>query len=484
MKVLFIFRDIDSAEPIGVMYISALLKKNGHTVKFLWTRGIDLLKEVIKYKPDIIGYSITTGVHKYYLKINKFLKKHYNFISIFGGPHATLFPEMINEEDVDIICRGEGEYASLELCNNLSWKKNINKIKNLWVKENKKIYKNKLRPLIKNLDELPFPDRESRYLTDKRNRSYPAKSFITNRGCPYNCTYCFNPAFQKIYGKEWAKTRTRSPKNIVKEIEEVKSTASLKFLQFRCSIFPSKIDWLEEFADIYSKRINLPFYCHVHVNHLNEKVICLLVKAGCKSVNMGIECGDEEYRKKVLKRSMSNQRIVEVCSLLHKYGISILADNILGLPGQNLEMDIKTFKLNVECKIDYPLAMLLQPYPGTEIGDYCIKNNYFDKDYSKMNYNYYYSSPLKFKNPEEKKKIENFQKLFALVKEIPWTLELVKFLVKLPFKTFYNTIFRCWYAFCYHKRIMPFKLSLYEIKETIESLIGIYKKEAFSEKSV
>jgi radical SAM superfamily enzyme YgiQ (UPF0313 family) len=478
MNILFIFRDLDAAEPIGVMYISALLKKKGHRVKYLGAKGVDLLNEIKSFRPDIIGYSVCTGNHKYYLKLNRCLKKHFRFIALFGGPHPTFFPEMIGEDGVDIICRGEGELAVVELCDNLRESKDIKHIENLWIKnDDGNIYKNNVRPVIKDLDELPFPDRESRYLTDKRHRDYPAKSFITGRGCPFECAYCFNPVFAKIYGAVWKKPRVRSAENVVREIEQTSNTSPLRFVQFRCSIFPWDIDWLKEFTLLYSKRVGLPFYCHVRADLLNADVIRLMAKAGCKSVNMGIECGDEEYRKEVLNRPMSNQKIIDVCRLLHENNISILSDNILGLPGQSLEMDLKTFKLNVDCNIDFPLAMLLQPYPGTQIGRYCIENDYFDGGYDAINYNYYYSSPLKFKDGSEKRKIENFQKLFAITSELPWTLSFIKILIRLPQNIFFNTIFRCWYALCYHRKIMPFKLSMKDLRETLESLFGIYKKE-------
>ena len=184
--------------------------------------------------PDIIGYGVCTGFQNYYLNLNRELKKQFAFISIFGGPHPTFFPEFIEEESVDIICRGEGEFAMLDLCNNLEAGTDIRNIANLWVKQNDQISKNGLRPLIANLDELPWPDRETSYTLDSSFKEYGARSFISTRGCPFECSYCFNASYIDLYGSDWKKCRVRSPTDLVNEIYEVKTTTPYyTFLKYR-----------------------------------------------------------------------------------------------------------------------------------------------------------------------------------------------------------------------------------------------------------
>ena len=459
------------------MYISSVLQGGGHDVKFLPTRGVDLRAEVESFAPQIIGYSACTGQHSYYLSLNRRLKDCCDFLAVFGGPHPTFFPDLIDEEGVDVICRGEGEYAMADLCDRLAAGGEINDIPNLWVKSGGRIHRNPPRGLINDLDSLPFPDREGRYVIDRRHREYAAQSFLTSRGCPYNCAYCFNPSMRRLYGSCWSKIRLRSPENVVAEIEAVRGVSGLSFVQFRCSMFPFELEWLDEFARIYPARVGLPFYCHVRANHMTESVVAMMARAGCRSVNMGIECADEVYRGEVLKRPMSNRTIREAADRLHANGIAILADNMLALPGRSLEDDIETLKFNSQCRIDYPLAMLLQPYPGTEIDRYARENGYFDGDYSAIDYNYYFASPLKFTDPDEKRQIENLHKLFAITAEVPFLLPLVRRLIRLPHNLIFNSIFRCWYAWCYFRRIMPHKLKFSDITETFKVLFGIYPKE-------
>ncbi len=479
MRILFIIRDIEGVEPLGIMYIAALLKRAGHEVRFLPTRGVDLVAEVAHFAPAVIGYGVCTGQHTYYLALNRFLKRQHDFLAVFGGPHATFFPEMIQEEGVDVVCRGEGEYAMLELCDRLEAGHGFADVANLYVKQEGRIYRNSPRPLIKDLDSLPFPDREPRYALDEHHRAYATQSFLTSRGCPYHCAYCFNVAIGRFYGSEWFRPRLRSPENVVQEIEAVRATSGISFVQFRCSIFPYEREWLEEFADIYPRRIGLPFYAHVRANHVSAEVVSLLARAGCKSVNMGIECADETYRRDVLQRPMSNDVIRAACRRLHDHGIAILADNMVGLPGRTLEDDIDTLKFNAECEIDYPLAMILQPYPGTEIDRYARDGGYFDGDYSSIGYNYYYRSPLRFRSEAERRQIENLQKLFAVTAEATWLLPIVRRLLRLPPNLIFTSVFRWWYAWCYLRRIMRHRLRWRDIAETVRVLFGIYPKEAF-----
>ena len=479
MRVLFIVRGIEGAEPLGLMYISAVLRRGGHEVRFLPTRGVDLVERVGDFAPGVIGYGVCTGQHTYYLALNRWLKRRHDFLALFGGPHATFFPEMIEADGADVVCRGEGEPAALELCDRLEAGRDFADVRNLWVKRGGQVVRNPVRPLIEDLDGLPFPDRESRWSLDERHRAYAAHSFLTSRGCPYRCSYCFNPSMRELYGPAWGRRRLRSPENVVREIEAVRSASGLSFVQFRCSMFPYEEDWLTEFAEKYSRRVGLGFYCHVRANHMTDAVVELMARAGCRSVNMGIECADEAYRRDVLRRPMRNRRIRQACDRLHARGIAILADNMLGLPGRGVEDDIETLKFNAACGIDYPLAMLCQPYPGTGIDRYARQGGWFDGDYSKIDYNYYYRSPLRFAGAAEKRRVENLHKLFAVAAEVPQLLPVVRRLIRLPPNLVFSSIFRCWYAWCYFRRIMPHRLTVGDVTETMKVLFGFYPREAF-----
>jgi radical SAM superfamily enzyme YgiQ (UPF0313 family) len=187
-------------EYLGVMYISSILKKHGHMVEmFIVTNNEEkAIEEIISLEPDLVGFPCMTGVHRWALSFAGKLKKRTPCRVIFGGAHPTYFPDVINEPEIDIVCRSEGEYPTLEIANKIDKGLDFSDTMNCWFKSNGKIIKNELRPLIQNLDELPFPDRElyiKKYPYLKRSQ----RVFIGGRGCPFDCAFCFNHALTKLY---------------------------------------------------------------------------------------------------------------------------------------------------------------------------------------------------------------------------------------------------------------------------------------------
>ncbi len=478
-RILFITRNLENAEPIGLLILGAVLKAHGHEVRLIGSRNTPLGPVMNTFAPHIVGYSVCTGLHRYLLDLNRGLKKRWPFLSIFGGPHPTLFPDMIDEPGVDLICRGEGEGALLDLATAIDAadQAGIEHIQNLWVKTVSGITRNPLRPLINDLDELPFPDRALRYDADPESRTYPVKSFLVSRGCPFNCSYCFNAGFAELYGNGWFHPRVRSVDNVLTEIEEVKGSTPLDFVQFRESLFPWQEDWLEDFAQAYSKRIKLPFFCHVRADLVTPRRARLLARAGCFSVNMGIECGDEAYRKAHLNRPMTNDDIVAASDLLHTHGIRILSDNMLGLPGAPDDADRQTLELNRRCGIEYPLAMIFQPYPGTGLGNYARRFGLFDGEIENIEANYYLRTVLKHPSAADNRRIDNFQKFFAVLVEAPWLEKMVIPLLSLAPNLIFHSVFRAWYMYCYTFRIVPHSLTLTEGIELMRTLLGLYTPE-------
>ena len=152
-------------EYLGLMYLSSILKERGHEVEvFIGNGNKKMLEQVIEYNPSVVGFSCSTGLHKWSLSFAKEIKKSVNAFILFGGPHPTFFPEIINEPEIDGVCIGEGEFSLLELSANLSDGKDVSAIKNFWFKSpDGKIIKNEPRPLIEDLDRQPFPDRDLYY---------------------------------------------------------------------------------------------------------------------------------------------------------------------------------------------------------------------------------------------------------------------------------------------------------------------------------
>lgn len=477
-KVLFVVKEIGGAEPLGALYVAGCLQAAGHECQFVGTRGNDVVSAVKSYEPDVVAFGATTGLHRYYLGLNARIKEECpDVVSYMGGPHPTYYPDVIHTPGLDVICRGEGEDASVELCNALDAGDDITRIRDLWVKHEGKVYKNSARGLRRDIDSIPFPPRELLYAYDPSLARRPLKSFTTNRGCPFPCSYCFNPSLVDHYGSTWKKVRIRSPENVVAEIAQVRDFGPLHVVGFRESIFVYQAQWLRQFGELYRREIGVPYYAHVRADILTEEMVDLLAWSGCHTVNLGIETASEELANGVLRRNIKMDRLREGIRRLKKAGIVVFADNILGIPGGSLEDDLATLQMNIDLDVDYAAATLCTPYPGTGIADYAIDHGYFDGDFELIDDSYYTESVLEFSSESEKRQIENLHKLFALTAALPALLPLVKQLIKLPPNDFFYSLFRSWYLICHMTDVMPRRPDAAQIRESILSIFGMYQGE-------
>ncbi|MGD8598664.1 MAG: radical SAM protein, partial [Anaerolineae bacterium] len=346
MHLLFIVKEIDN-EPQGILLISSVLKQAGHRVSLVVATEEDPVEAAVRLKPDVVGYTVYTGPHTWYLELNQRIRAQLpGVFSIFGGPHPTFFPEMIERDGVDGLCIGEGEYATLDLMNALEPNGDgvslpDPAIRNWWFKIDGEVVRNPLRPLLtsEELDALPFSDRELLYDAHAQSRRTKIKPIITGRGCPYDCAFCFNKAYSDLYGGRGRRFRRRSPSNVLRELEGLTAKHDVRFILFMDDTFILQDAWLEEFMTRYKQEIALPFWCQVRANLVTEDKIALFKDAGCVSVSFGIEAGNDRLRNAVLNRNMSRQEILDAAGILHQHGIAFSTNNMLGLPTGDLEAD-------------------------------------------------------------------------------------------------------------------------------------------------
>lgn len=442
MKILFPVEPTKALKEqwLGLMYISATLKNEGYAPKVI-RANIESFQKEVNDEPTILGYTTPTYLARYYLDFNKKVKKEYDVFSVFGGPHPTYYPNMIEEEGVDAICRGEGEYSMLELVRKMSKNDPVHDIPNLWVKnkETGHISKNALRPLISNLDELPNPDRL--LLTQYAPKKWSTHiGMMSGRGCPFQCTYCFNHSLSKMYNaKGKAYLRIRSVDHVIKELSELISKYPDAYFHFWDDVFILDPNWLEEFSYKYKQKIDAPYICNARANLITPEIVKFLKESNCYLVSMGLETGSDTLRNTVLKRNMSNEQIINAGKLIKDAKMKLHTTNIIGIPKGSIDADIDTIKLNIKAKVDYAMSFILQPYKGTEIYDIAnddglIEDSYCgETDFTRPLGYYPYSS----KDPKIKNQIENLHKLFSFLVIFPTFLPLAKFLIKLPLSRFY-----------------------------------------------
>jgi anaerobic magnesium-protoporphyrin IX monomethyl ester cyclase len=421
----------------------------------------------LRLRPDVLGYTVYTGPHTWYLDLNRRIRAQLpGVFSVFGGPHPTFFPEMIEHEGVDGLCLGEGEYATLDLVNALERdgedvRLTDPAIPNWWFRLNGEIVRNPLRPLLagEELDALPFADRELLYSAHEQSRRTKIKPFITGRGCPYDCAFCFNKAYSDLYGGRGRRFRRRSPDNVIRELREVASRHDVRFVLFMDDTFILQDRWLEEFMSRYKAEVGLPFWCQVRANLVTDEKILLFKDAGCVSVSFGLEAGNDRLRNAVLNRNMSREEILNAAEILREHDITFMTNNMLGLPTGTLENDFETLELNAECRPAYANVFLFQPYPKTALGEWAYENGWMMGSFDDLSGSVSDDTVIKFGSEEEKRQIENLQKLFALGVEFPWLLPIIRRLIHLPRNQAFWLAYKLWKGWAIKNRMFPFRMT-------------------------
>jgi radical SAM superfamily enzyme YgiQ (UPF0313 family) len=471
VRVLFVERQVDY-EPLGLLTLSSVLRQAGHDVRLSIASQEDPVAVAREWQPGVVGYSVYTGSQTYYRDLNLRLKEAQPVFSVFGGPHATYFPEYIEEPGVDAICIGEGEGAMLDLVNALQNGQAPTGIENWWFKRNGQIERNPVRPAEDDLDALPFPDRVLLFEEDDFTRQSGIKHFITSRGCPYDCTYCFNHALAETYRGKGKRLRQMSVAKVIDEVTWVQQRYPMQFVVFLDDLFIVYEDWLRELAERFPREVGLPFFCNVRANLVTPTKVALLRQAGCVSVGMGLETGNPSLRNEILKRNLSNEQIIEASRLIREAGIELLTTNMLGLPGATLADDFETLALNHACKPAYANAFLYQPYPRTELGEYARQNGHVEGSLDDIDPSAWERSVLRFSTPEEKRQIENFNKLFAVSVQWPWISGLVRSLIKLPPNALFRLVYKVWKGYAIKSRVHPYRPSLREFVQTVRRFMN------------
>ncbi len=337
---------------------------------------IDVLVELVKeLNPIFVGISVRSTLFKLACKITEKIKNKIDVPVVWGGTHVWMRPLQCLKF-ADAVCVGEGEGAILDLANNLSQGRQIYDIRNLCFKREGEIIRNELRPLIKNLDSLPFPDYsdENKYLVKKgealklsTNRS--TYWIMTSRGCPFNCTYCCNTALKKIYDGNGPYLRRRSVGNVVEELKQAKDRyKNLRFVVFMDDVFTFDINWIKMFCKEYKNNINLPFFCYCHPKAITEEMIKLLKYTGVTNMTMGIQAGSENIRHDYFERYDTNEDIIRSAHILHKYKIDCAYDIIMDNPLETEKEKRQTFDLLLKLPRPFELHMsTLTNFPETKL---------------------------------------------------------------------------------------------------------------------
>jgi radical SAM superfamily enzyme YgiQ (UPF0313 family) len=371
----------------GLASISAVLKQGGYDVKLYHMLYMpdkrEFSRKIAEYAPDAIGFSVRTTAVPFVAELAGHLDDEYPDIPVgIGGYHAILMPdECLAIRGADMVIVGEGEYPWLEYMDSLRDKTNRTDIESINFKSaDGTIIRNPVRPLIEDLDTLPFPDFDLFDFPNlDRSKNFTAMIMLS-RGCLFSCTYCGNSQFRNIYPNKKKFTRFRSPRKSIELLELLlKKYPFIKYLEFRDSIFNTYEDWFCEFMPMYIEKIKLPFNCNLRFDILTEEMVKMLKEGGCYMIDIGLENGNEEFRTKYLHRTMKNEHMINVSRWFKKHKITTLTYNIVGLPHETIELSLETVKLNAKLDVDKVIPNIFYPYPMTVLAKTAEDGGFIDK---------------------------------------------------------------------------------------------------------
>ncbi len=442
MKMLFIVATDTTKKiqmyypPLGIGYmISALREKFGKDAIEFRVINSELEKNILEFKPDIVGISSVTMNYNIAKEHAKTTKRH-SIPVLIGGYHISDVPSSITE-DMDIAVIGEGETTICELVDVFMRKgffdvEELKNIDGIIYRGSGKIKATKRRELIKPLDDIPLPARD---VLEMQNYSY----MFTSRGCPYNCVFCSSTRF-------WSNVRLFSAEYVFNEIKYLIENYGAKHIHFYDDLFTINKKRIKDIIKLLEENGYLgkvQFSGHGRANLIDEKMAKLLKKIGFKAVPIGFESSNKETLKYLKGGSVTvedNQRAVR---LIKKYGMRVHGSFIIGAPKETRSQIMETFEFIKNNDFDEIFVNLLTPLPGTPLWEYAKSRGLVsdDMDWDKLKFKFaddYKSSIIvsEVLSREELKELfsmflreQRKKKIYRLIKSgIRHPLEIPKFL--------------------------------------------------------
>lgn len=367
--------------PLGLAYVASSLEENGHKTKIIdCDTDIKLLKNIgeiyRKYDPDLVGiYHMTWTFGQAKWIAQKIREINTDAKIVVGGPNVSSFPKLtLKYADFDYAVKGEGEITTNELVDAIErGDKGLGKIRGLVFKENNanRIVENPDRPLISDIDAIPFPAWHllsiNKYF-DVFTREKKFATIITSRGCPFNCTFCDK---KNRMGRKW---RARSPENVLNEIELLNTKHKIREFMFFDDIFTvNKKRVLELCKGIKERKLDIIWECRARVDQVDRELLAKMREAGCYRIRYGMESGDDEILR-MMKKGITVSQIRDCAKITKEAGIENFAYFMMGSPQETPETLEKTLNLALEIDPDFVSFSKTILIPGCEMFDWAANN--------------------------------------------------------------------------------------------------------------
>ena len=374
--------------PDWLAYATAVLEREGEDVELYdfpaegWDK--DKLRDLVRRKqPDVVVLDATTPSIYSDIECARIVKEEADSKVIMVGPHISAVPEGALRDAkgyVDVICRGEYDYTVCDVVKSFERDNNLENILGIsYINKNGEIKHNVDRPLIDNLDELPFPAWHHLDIMKYFDGSklYPYVDMIAGRGCPFKCIFCLWP--QVMHGRKY---RLRTAKNVVDEMEhDLKLYSKLRKGTLRGEIFfeddtftVNKKRAHQICDEILERDLDVIWSVNSRTDVVDIELFKKMKKAGCRMLLVGFESGDQQMLNNMRKglKVETSRKFAEVAK---KARLQIHGCFVLGLPGETKASMERSIKFATEIGMDTVQFSAAVPFPGTEYYDYCKENN-------------------------------------------------------------------------------------------------------------
>jgi len=364
-------------QPVGTLSVAAMLQRGGHEVSFIngaFLTHEQVLAEIQRFGPRFIGiYSTTFGWTKAKKTAADLKKQSDNECFICaGGPYPIAVQDRCLEDagtDIDAIVTGEGEFTVLEIVERLTTGRNLEGVQGVVYWEGERIIVNSPRPLITDLDSLPFPAREllgdaQRYIPPPGTyRKKPVAVMLTSRGCNRHCIYCFQLDKERKSG-----IRYRSVDNVMQEIE-LCIRQGYKEIKFLDDTFAADYDRAREIArEILRRRLSFTWFASACVNQVDKPLLQAFKDAGCWAILFGAESGVQKNLNTIRKGTTLDQ-IRAAVQAAQDVGLKVSTPFMFGIPGETFKEGLQTIEFAVSLDPDMANFHAITPFPGTYLYD-------------------------------------------------------------------------------------------------------------------
>lgn len=369
MRVLFIYPSDNRTFNAGIGSLSAVLKSAGHQTSLFmssWNDAVGLRRSIEEFDPDLVAVSSVTNQ---FPRARGFIEQAHAMSGkpvIIGGVHATLLPEeVIKTPGLTALSIGEAEESLLEFVDAMERDVSTENIPGIWVKRNGKIHRNPSRPPVEDLNSLPFPDYALFQYDEILDQMNGQLMVFANRGCPYTCSYCINHSLLELYrGHRYV--RFLSADRLMAQLHWLlKAYPRTNIIEFFDDTFILNQQWVSAFLKRYSQEIGKPYYCNVRADLIDDQIVDLLKESGCARVNVAIESGNEQLRRAVLDKNVSDEQLYEAFRLFKRAGVRTYAHNMVGIPFETEATIRQTIAMNKDLGVDDLQCWVFYPYPGS-----------------------------------------------------------------------------------------------------------------------